>query len=54
VAGDRSRAGWHVPDWALARCAGFDTIERCGHLIPAERPDAFRAALERIVHAPPA
>ena len=54
MAGERSRAGWHVPDWALARCAGFDTIERCGHLIPAEQPDAFRAALERIVSAPPA
>ncbi|MGS0894638.1 alpha/beta fold hydrolase [Burkholderia stagnalis] len=47
IAGERSRAGWHVPDWALARCAGFDTIERCGHLPHAERPDAFRAALER-------
>ncbi|RQR88763.1 MULTISPECIES: alpha/beta fold hydrolase [unclassified Burkholderia] len=47
VAGDRSRAGWHVPDWALARCAGFETIAGCGHLIPAERPAAFREALAR-------
>lgn len=47
VAGERSRAGWHVPDWALARCAGIETIEGGGHLAPAERPDAFRAALER-------
>ncbi|ALX15095.1 alpha/beta hydrolase [Burkholderia cepacia JBK9] len=54
VAGERSRAGWHVPDWALARCAGFETIGRCGHLIPAERPDALRAAIERIACAPPA
>ncbi|HDR9581917.1 TPA: alpha/beta fold hydrolase [Burkholderia stabilis] len=46
VAGERSRAGWHVPDWALARCAGFDTIERCGHLVSAERPDAFRETVE--------
>ncbi|WP_217590239.1 alpha/beta fold hydrolase [Burkholderia sp. GbtcB21] len=54
VAGERSRAGWHVPDWALARCAGFDAIERCGHLMPAERPDAFREAVERITDAQPA
>ncbi|RQS09210.1 alpha/beta fold hydrolase [Burkholderia sp. Bp8998] len=47
VAGDRSRAGWHVPDWALARCAGFETIAGCGHLIPAERPAAFRETLAR-------
>jgi len=47
VAGERSRAGWHVPDWALARCAGFDTIDDCGHLIPAERPAAFRDTLAR-------
>jgi len=40
-----------VPDRALARRAGFDTIERCGHLMPAERPDAFRAAVARIVCA---
>ncbi|MCA8302936.1 alpha/beta hydrolase [Burkholderia seminalis] len=53
VAGERSRAGWHVPDWALARCAGFNTIAGCGHLIAAEQPDAFRAAIERIVAAPP-
>lgn len=53
VAGERSRAGWHVPDWALARCTGFETIDRCGHLIPAERPDTFRAAIERIACAPP-
>ncbi|WP_431208022.1 alpha/beta fold hydrolase [Burkholderia cepacia] len=51
VAGERSRAGWHVPDWALARCAGFDTIAGCGHLIPAERPDAFRDAIGRILGA---
>ncbi|WP_175921780.1 alpha/beta fold hydrolase [Burkholderia latens] len=47
VAGERSRAGWHVPNWALARCAGFETIEGCGHLIPAERPAAFRETLAR-------
>ncbi|WP_081061233.1 alpha/beta fold hydrolase [Burkholderia cepacia] len=51
VAGERSRTGWHVPDWALAHCAGFDTIAGCGHLIPAERPDAFRDAIARILGA---
>ncbi|WP_175702908.1 alpha/beta fold hydrolase [Burkholderia ambifaria] len=47
VAGERSRAGWHVPDWALARCPGFETIANCGHLIPAERPAALRETLAR-------
>ncbi|KVQ65849.1 alpha/beta fold hydrolase [Burkholderia territorii] len=47
VAGERSRAGWHVPDWALVRCAGFETIVGCGHLMPAERPDVFRQTLAR-------
>ncbi|WP_322023696.1 alpha/beta fold hydrolase [Burkholderia sp. BCC1977] len=47
VAGERSRAGWHVPDWALARAAGFETIGGCGHLIPAEQPAAFRETLAR-------
>ncbi|WP_415877950.1 hypothetical protein [Burkholderia sp. BCC1999] len=46
--------GWHVPDCALARCAGFDAIAGRGYLIPAERPDAFRDAIGRIVCAPPA
>ncbi|CAM2186892.1 hypothetical protein BO443_70184 [Burkholderia orbicola] len=54
IAGERSRAGWHVPAFALARCAGFDTIAGCGHLIAAERPDALRATLERIVCKPSA
>ncbi|WP_175873455.1 alpha/beta hydrolase [Burkholderia sp. BCC0397] len=54
IAGERSRAGWHVPGHALARCAGFDTIAGCGHLIAAERPDALRAAIERIVCKPSA
>ncbi|KWF94727.1 alpha/beta hydrolase [Burkholderia diffusa] len=47
VAGERSRAGWHVPDWALARCAGFETVAGCGHLMPSERPAAFRETLAR-------
>ncbi|MGU7812289.1 alpha/beta fold hydrolase [Burkholderia sp. AW49-1] len=47
VAGERSRAGWHVPDWALVRCAGFETMAGCGHLMAAERPAAFRETLAR-------
>ncbi|MGP8470755.1 alpha/beta fold hydrolase [Burkholderia sp. PR2] len=47
VAGERSRAGWRVPDWALVRCAGFETIAGCGHLMPAEQPGAFLEALAR-------
>lgn len=47
IAGERSRDGWHAPDWALARSAGVEIVEDCGHLMMTERPDAFRAALAR-------
>ncbi|RQR59696.1 alpha/beta hydrolase [Burkholderia sp. Bp9125] len=47
IAGERSRDGWHAPDWALARSAGVEIVDGCGHLMMSERPDAFRAVLAR-------
>ncbi|KVZ09866.1 alpha/beta fold hydrolase [Burkholderia ubonensis] len=47
IAGERSRDGWHVPDWALARSAGIEIIGGGGHLMTTEQPDAFRASIER-------
>ncbi|WP_063534102.1 alpha/beta hydrolase [Burkholderia sp. MSMB1589WGS] len=47
IAGERSRAGWSAPDWALAQCAGHHVIDGCGHLMMIERPDAFSTLIDR-------
>jgi pimeloyl-ACP methyl ester carboxylesterase len=41
VAGERSRADWDTPDWALAQAKSFTMMTRCGHLMMLEEPDAF-------------
>lgn len=41
LAGERSRSGWNVPDWALTQCAGQATLAGCGHMLAAEQPEAF-------------
>lgn len=46
LAGERSRDGWNVPDWAVEQCAGFHTIMQCGHLMMLEQPDVFAATIE--------
>jgi lipase len=45
LAGEHSRSGWNVPDWAWRQCAGNVTLEGCGHLMPIEDPGAFSAAI---------
>ena len=45
LSGERSHAGWHVPDWALEKSAGSQTLDRCGHLMMIENPPAFSAAI---------
>ena len=47
IAGEHSRDGWNVPAWALARCAGYQTIAGCGHLMMLEDPEAFAASIRR-------
>lgn len=49
VAGARSRAGWDVPDWALAEAASYREIQDAGHLVMDDAPEAFAAALARIL-----
>jgi pimeloyl-ACP methyl ester carboxylesterase len=41
VAGERSRAGWNVPAWALSSARGLTVIPRTGHLMMAEDPPRF-------------
>lgn len=47
VAGERSLAGWHVPDRVRRGATSFTVVPRTGHLMMLESPDAFaRAVLE--------
>lgn len=48
IAGERSSAGWDVPDWANAGCAMLINIPNAGHLMMAEDPARFAKA---VLHA---
>lgn len=41
VAGERSRSGWDVPEWALAAAASYTEVPDCGHMIALEAPDVL-------------
>jgi len=41
VAGERSRAGWDVPDWALSAAASVTVMPGVGHMMMLEDPDGF-------------
>jgi lipase len=45
VAGARSRAGWHVPDWALTAAVGYSEIADAGHMVMLEAPEVFGRVL---------
>lgn len=49
VAGTRSRAGWHVPEWALERANSYTEIRGSGHMVMLEAPRAFGMELRRIL-----
>jgi hypothetical protein len=44
----RSRAGWDVPDWALAEAASYSEIPDAGHVAMVDALEAFAAALVTI------
>jgi lipase len=52
LSGERSRDGWNAPDWAFELCAGYETLDRCGHLMMIEEPDAFSATLRQFLGHP--
>ncbi|WP_298745857.1 alpha/beta hydrolase [uncultured Brevundimonas sp.] len=54
VAGDRSRVGWHAPDWALQMASTVDVVPDAGHLLMIEQPAAFQRLLERLLAEAPA
>lgn len=41
VAGSRTRPGWNVPDWVLARATTYSEIPNAGHLMMLEAPQVF-------------
>lgn len=45
IAGERSREGWDVPDWAIAVAASFAELEGVGHMMMVEHPAQFAAAV---------
>jgi len=47
IAGERSRGDWNVPEWALEKCADYQTIRQCGHLMMLEDPEAFSATVKQ-------
>lgn len=53
VAGQLSRQGWHVPDWALAAAASYTELPGVGHAMMFERPEEFGDALAAMIPESP-
>ncbi|WP_419905973.1 alpha/beta fold hydrolase [Kiloniella sp.] len=45
LAGENSRQGWDVPDWAANAATSNQDIPGTGHLMMAEKPEAFGAVI---------
>ncbi len=45
IAGERSRAGWHVPGWVVRLAASNADIADSGHLMMIEAPERFAGAI---------
>lgn len=52
LAGERTRDGWHVPDWAAARCSDMKVLAGCGHMMMAERPERFAKTIAAFLMEP--
>ncbi len=51
VAGERSRAGWDVPQWTLERAASVTIQPSAGHNMMLENQAAFLSILQRLIPA---
>lgn len=49
LAGERSRSGWDVPDWAIAQAASMNIMPEVGHLMMLEQPQAFAHEIAQIL-----
>jgi lipase len=45
LAGERSRAAWDVPPWALAAARSYTELPGTGHLMMLEEPELFGSTL---------
>jgi lipase len=48
-AGERSRAGWHVPEWVLGRAASLTVQPGVGHMMMLEAPEEFLGLVANLV-----
>ncbi|MEE1925318.1 alpha/beta fold hydrolase [Pseudomonas sp. 148P] len=49
LAGEHSRDGWDVPEWALAQAASFTVMPGAGHLMMLEQPGQFARVIRQIL-----
>jgi lipase len=49
VAGERSRDGWEVPEWALNAASSLTIIPGTGHLMMAEQPERFAETIDLLL-----
>ena len=49
LAGERSRAGWHVPEFVLRRAASMTVQAQVGHIMMIERPEEFLSLVGALV-----
>ncbi|NQD94280.1 alpha/beta hydrolase [Pseudomonas sp. CrR25] len=49
IAGERSRGGWDVPQWACQAAASQALIPAAGHLMMLEQPAALTGELQRVL-----
>ncbi|WP_368562089.1 alpha/beta fold hydrolase [Pseudoxanthomonas sp. UTMC 1351] len=47
LAGERSRPGWDVQDWALRQANSITVIPGTGHMIMLEQPQAFASMVKK-------
>jgi pimeloyl-ACP methyl ester carboxylesterase len=47
LAGERSRPGWDVQDWALRQASSIAVIPGTGHMMMLEQPHAFAAVVNK-------
>ena len=52
VAGERSRDGWDVPDWALASATSYTEVPDTGHMVMLERPQSVGRLLAELCGSP--
>ena len=51
LAGERSRPGWDVPEWALRQAGSLAVIPATGHMMMLEQPQAFAIMIKNALRA---